>query len=108
VFKDVYIYNERVDENTYFHCCSGNYKSDDNIRNASRHVVNMLCNYTRGEHRGVCQATVKDISLTGFAVIVDGKINMTDKPTIDIIFSDKYIIQGHLKFTIDFFSCFML
>jgi hypothetical protein len=99
VFKDVNLYNERLDNVTAFHCCQGNYKSEQNMRESTRHVVNYLCDYSRGSHRGVCQALVKDISLTGFSVIVDGKINFTDDPVIDIIFSESYIIQGHLKLT---------
>ena len=102
VFKDVNIYNiSKEDSNVPYHCAIGSLQSDMNNRDSPRHIVNMLCEYKRGNHRGITQARLKDISLTGFAILVDGRVNMFDEPTIDLDFPQNYPMSGHIRFSGD-------
>jgi hypothetical protein len=96
-FKDVTIWNEKIDNTTAYHCCSGDIESAQNMRDSTRHLVHMGCIYKRGEHRGTCSAKIRDISLTGFAVMVEGNVNLGDTPSLDVSFSNNYIVTGNLK-----------
>jgi hypothetical protein len=97
IFKDVKMWNKRIDKKTVYHCCSGNYTSDRNIYEAPRRKTELNCIYKRGSNRGTCEAIITDMSFTHFTVQIDGLVSVGDLPSVVISFPDSYILKGALK-----------
>lgn len=97
IFKKVKMFNT-LDGEDWCHACCGNIKSDVlNQRDTIRHVVRLKCEYTRGPHRGSTDGIVRDVSLSGFACLVKGRVAVGDEPTIFVQFPPGYIVGGVVK-----------
>lgn len=89
------LYDDLRDE--YLHTCPSKIHGDsvDN-RSTQRYVVQMSCQYTRGIHRSTTRAMIRDVSLEGMGVVIDGRVSVGDTPTMVIDMPSNYIAKGRI------------